>query len=306
MTERTFCAQACREEPIIGSATQADTWLLLEYTGTWHHKAVEESTLSESVKEWVTAQRQALPRLRVQLIKQHNQPVDAPRCFVVVACEGRFLFYTFGLRQYEDLLTLDIADIARHPQRYQAHRTDEPLYLVCTHGKHDQCCAKFGLPIYNELRALVGEQAWQTSHLGGDKFAANLVCFPHAIYYGHVTRSDVPRIVEAYRQEQIYLAKYRGQSCYNAVEQAADYFLRRACHNNDLQAFRLVEARQESESLLFSIVFQATGDESRHTLTLVCEPREVTSYSTCKGIWRHTITYYHLRHYSHAPLVALS
>src|SRR3712207_7735232 len=26
------------------------------------------------------------------------------------------------------------------------------LYAVCTHGRHDKCCAKFGLPVFCALR----------------------------------------------------------------------------------------------------------------------------------------------------------
>ena len=33
---------------------------------------------------------------------------------------------------------------------------DGPLYLVCTHGKRDRCCARYGRPLYDALRERAG------------------------------------------------------------------------------------------------------------------------------------------------------
>lgn len=309
MREITFCAQACRDEqePFIGSAAHADAWLLIEYTGAWQRSAVKDSALPESVKQWLAAQSDAFPRLRTQLIKQHTRPVTNPLCFLALVREGEATLYRFELNRYEDLLTLDLGAIARDEQAYQANRYDKPLYLVCTHGKHDQCCAKFGMPIYNEFVSLVGDQAWQTSHVGGDKFAANVVCFPRGVYYGQVTRSDVALIVERYQHHEVHLERFRGQSCYKPIEQAAEYFLREQTQNYDLRAFRLLEAGQvQDDSSLFSAIFQEAGNGRLHTITFACEKRELTSYSACKGLWKHTVPYYYLRQHSVADSPALA
>ncbi|HYI94928.1 MAG TPA: sucrase ferredoxin, partial [Bryobacteraceae bacterium] len=94
------------------------------------------------------------------------------------------------------------------------------------HGNHDKCCSKFGLPVYELLKQAVGDRAWQCSHVGGDRFAANVVCFPYGIYYGHVDLEDVPKIVEASARKEIYLKNYRGRACYSKCDQVAEYFVR--------------------------------------------------------------------------------
>ena len=49
---------------------------------------------------------------------------------------------------------------ARPPRT--AQRVDHPLLLVCTHGKHDPCCARYGRPLYEALRdELAPDWVWQ-------------------------------------------------------------------------------------------------------------------------------------------------
>jgi hypothetical protein len=53
--------------------------------------------------------------------------------------------------------------------------SEEPIYLVCTHGRHDACCAVRGRPVAAALAAAYPERTWECSHIGGDRFAANVV-----------------------------------------------------------------------------------------------------------------------------------
>src|SRR5439155_25430625 len=74
----------------------------------------------------------------------------------------------------------------------------EPLYLVCTHGRHDPCCAERGRPLAAAMSDAGGDRAWECSHIGGDRFAGNLLCFPHGLYFGRAGPQDGPRIAAAY------------------------------------------------------------------------------------------------------------
>ena len=54
-----------------------------------------------------------------------------------------------------------------------------PLVLVCTNGRHDPCCATFGRPLARVLReGAQRDDVWECSHIGGDRFAANIVILP--------------------------------------------------------------------------------------------------------------------------------
>ena len=64
---------------------------------------------------------------------------------------------------------------------------------VCTHGRHDACCAERGRPVAAALAAAHPEQTWEVSHIGGDRFAANVLVLPDGLYYGRVSAADAPR-----------------------------------------------------------------------------------------------------------------
>ncbi|GCE49657.1 hypothetical protein EI42_02041 [Thermosporothrix hazakensis] len=296
MIERRFCAQISREaaEPFIGTAVHIDAWLLLEYTGPWNYYAVEDSALPESVKGWIASLKEAYPRFRTQFIRQNTRIQKTITCFFVIAQEGRQAVYKFQFGSYEDLLSINFSAILSGHASYNSYLSQDPIFLVCTHGKHDHCCAKFGMPIYNELTRLVGAQAWQTSHVGGDKFAANLVCFPHGLYYARVTISELPHIVAAYRNGEVYIPKLRGRSCYSPIAQAADCFLRAQTRSTALNAFKLVDI-QEVETDTYTVTFSSHTDHSIHMLTLSVELKNVACFSTCKGMHQNRITYTRLQ-----------
>ena len=75
----------------------------------------------------------------------------------------------------------------------------EPLFAVCTHGKRDRAARKFGRPLYDALRDQSDpEWVWQCTHVGGDRFAGNLVCFPEGLYFGRVGLGDVAPLLDHY------------------------------------------------------------------------------------------------------------
>ena len=130
-------------------------------------------------------------------------------------CELRRL----ELDRHDDLIGLDLAT-AGSP-------VEHPLFLVCTHGKHDRCCAKYGRPLYDAVREQVDEGwAWQSSHVGGDRFAGNLVALPDGAYYGRVEPSEAWAVLEASFAGRVHLARYRGRSCYGFAGQAAELGVR--------------------------------------------------------------------------------
>ena len=47
---------------------------------------------------------------------------------------------------------------------------------------------------------------WQSSHVGGDRFAGNLVVLDDGVYYGRVEPSDAWPVVEAALERRIHLA----------------------------------------------------------------------------------------------------
>lgn len=219
---RPFCSDISREndEPLGATASRIDRWLLLEYRGLWSSDALAGSGLSDQVKARLRELRGVHPRTRLLLIRRPDRRHH--RTLAVYVADSR--------QGHERLARLDIArheDLRGIDPWADASQVDDPLFLACTHGKHDACCARYGRPLFEALSEQVGaESAWQCTHVGGDRFAANAVCLPHGVYYGRLERDEVPVLVDEYLAGRISLAHYRGRSCWPFAVQAAERRIR--------------------------------------------------------------------------------
>ena len=162
----------------------------------------------------------ARPRTRLLFIRRPDRRGrEELRAYAATSREGEESLRCASFSSYEELRTLDLAR-AGEP-------LDRPLFLVCTHGKHDPCCARYGRPLFDALAEQVEEEAvWQTTHIGGDRFAGNLLCLSRGVYYGRVERKDAGRVLDAHLEDTIELAHYRGRSCYSFAAQAVERDIR--------------------------------------------------------------------------------
>lgn len=226
-----FCTQLAQQagEQIYGSAAAETTvWLVLEYPAPWGAKAVQESDLPPAIKQALLGWERQIPGARLQLIKQGPHRVGEKLAFYVGLSDAHHpCLYRFALADYDELLTLDIPAVAQRSPHYQAHLVTETLFLVCTNGKRDQCCAKWGLPVYQAMAAYDRSATWQTTHTGGHRFSATLIALPHGIAYGWVEPHEVRELMDRYRQGALHrLDRYRGRTCYDNITQVADAIVR--------------------------------------------------------------------------------
>jgi hypothetical protein len=98
-----------------------------------------------------------------------------------------------------------------------------PLLLVCAHGRRDRCCARFGVPPARELAARYPDQVWETTHVGGHRFAANLVILPHGLYFGPVDPAAAHRAIDACQLGEITARRHRGRAGQDTVAQEAEH-----------------------------------------------------------------------------------
>jgi hypothetical protein len=247
---RPFCSDISREnnEPLGATASRIDHWLLVEYRGLWSHDALVGSGLSDQVKARLGSLTKQRPRTRLLLIRRpdrrHHPGVAV---FVADSRPGKERLGRLELERHEELRNLDPFSAAEP--------TEESLFLACTHGKHDPCCARHGRPLFEALSEEVDAQwVWQSTHVGGDRFAGNLVCLPHGHYYGRVERDDVPALVDEHLAGRISLAHYRGRSCWPFPVQAAE---RRVRVDEGLTAFGdLSLARVERADERLTVTFE--------------------------------------------------
>ncbi len=274
-------------EPLTATAARASIWILLEYNEIWGAKALEESNLPESVKNFLINQSAKLPNVRFQFIKQagNNQGI---RFYVAHANPINPMLFRFRLESYEDLLDMNIEEIAA--ARSDQTLSEDRLFLVCTNGKRDACCAKNGLPLYNALSSIAGRDVWQTTHIGGHRFAGTMVCLPHGICYGRVPPEDAPAIVQAYQTNSLLPAYYRGCVAYDAPAQAVEAFLRQQTGERSLDAFRLRSVQPESEN--HWLVQFDSADGAQYHVRVRAEPSTFTVYESTRNAEPNPITQY--------------
>jgi hypothetical protein len=82
-----------------------------------------------------------------------------------------------------------------------------------------------------------GPAVWECSHIGGDRFAATLLLFPHGINYGRADVLDAGQMVDEYRAGRVMLAGLRGRSAYRFLEQTAQDAARRAFGDLRIEAY---------------------------------------------------------------------
>jgi hypothetical protein len=227
-TDLPYCSSvsAASSEALTGTASRYRLWLMLEQPGPWGHRALIESGLPIEVGSHLRVMGRQLG-MRVLLIKQRERLQGPRQCyFAYTGVEERRL-RSLELDDPADLLDADLPALAAQRFEGVGEEVAGPLYLVCTHGKHDPCCAREGGPLFRALKGSGDEAVWECTHIGGDRFAGNLVCFPHGMYFGRVTPAEGPRVAEAYARGHIALHRYRGRSAFPPAVQAAEEEVRR-------------------------------------------------------------------------------
>jgi hypothetical protein len=267
--EDLFCSQLSRQagEQLFGTAVaNIKTWLLLEYNRPWQAKATDDNELPTAVQSWLREQIEAVGNARLQFIRQLKSQATLS-FFVALPENGRL--YRFELDKYEDLFALDAAAIVAGAASYDSFQWSQPLYLVCTNGKRDRCCALWGAAFFRAMQPLAGTAVWQTTHLGGHRFAPTMLTLPDGLMYGRLSVERATNFLAALQQGEIVLDNYRGRAQYEPVIQAADYFLRQETGETAIPAFRYI-SHQNGNGSQWRIHFIAS-DGTVHEVAVEAE-----------------------------------
>jgi hypothetical protein len=270
MSDTCTLSSLAANEPLAATAVEnVATWLLIEQDGGWGKKGLDDAPMDDDVRAHLLAAvakaNAAAPRsaqVRPQLVRQEASAGSA-------RIEGvRLLVARAGaptervtLPDPRPALDIDVAAWLLGELPAAVVKDTRPLVLVCTHGKRDRCCAEHGLAFYRALATRWpsgGEtpDLWQSTHLGGHRFAATAVTLPDGYQYGRLSPANAPAFADAIEAGRLYdLATLRGRSTLPAPAQAADLHLR--------QTHALVAPNE------VSVVGIAPGDgDGRWTVTL--------------------------------------
>jgi hypothetical protein len=205
-----------RGDSPVATAAPAQRWLLIEQPGPWGREALAESRFDAAVAP-LLARRSRAENVRLLLVRR---PGDR------LADSGRRWAYADSRPGREGLwwsVRSSDSDLVDAPwDGSVGEPAHGPVYLVCTHGGHDACCALRGRPLARSLPAPGPADVWECSHLGGDRFAANLLVLPHGFYYAQVP-GDGAEIVAAHASGHVALPWLRGRAGVPPAAQAAQH-----------------------------------------------------------------------------------
>lgn len=227
-TQPPRCSIAARErgDVPIGTAVPASRWLLVGHPGPWPEKPIAAEPIAEVAGE-LSGQLNRFGA-RLQLVRRHGrrddpaepsagesgqvEEVDQPVFLVDVS---RGLVGRATWRTPQDLVALagrfdDLPD-----------PTTEPLFLVCTHGRKDVCCAIDGRVVTAVLDDVLPGAVWETTHLGGDRFAGNAAILPEGSMYGRLDGDSAPQVVLDHLDGHVDLDRWRGRCSWAPAAQVA-------------------------------------------------------------------------------------
>ena len=150
-----------------------------------------------------------------------------------------------------------------------------PLFGVCTHGRHDVCCAERGRPVAASLTAAYPTETWEVSHVGGDRFSANMVVLPDGLYYGRLDPASAVTVAGLHHEGRLDPELLRGRSTLPMSVQYAEIALRRHLGEDRLDAVRL--RRRDGETSVFTHDGPAGGaDWAVRVRRVLAEPARLT------------------------------
>jgi hypothetical protein len=217
-----FCADHSREiqEDVIGSATNHQTYILVECPTPWVSEAFNSKWVPDNLRILVADVKRAKLSIHFLLIANDETHREEQTTLLIYQQEkglsNGYRKQEFKLPNIEQVagvvrkwltgVSLD-DEIASNPTRD---------ILVCTHGSHDQCCAKYGNPFYFHAQNTIFDlqlnhlRIWRSSHFGGHRFAPTAIDFPQGRYYGVLDQDTFKSILTQTGNIECLNKVYRG------------------------------------------------------------------------------------------------
>jgi hypothetical protein len=260
-------------ESLTATASFGRRWLLLEVAGAWGPNAFRDSPIVDPVVGARIERRAAADGFRIVAIRRPGRARHADglrwRWARVDSTPGSESVVWGEAAGYLDYLTV--------PFDESGTRSEFIVIAVCAHGRHDQCCATRGRFVAAALEKDDPEAVWECSHIGGDRFAATMLLFPHGINYGWADTLDPRQMVSEYRAGRVVLTGLRGRSAFRFLEQAAQDAARKTFGDLRIDAYEPIQSGRITERSWEVILADSHGQIRVELAETLTEP----VYSNC-------------------------
>lgn len=264
------------DEDLVATASPGTRWLLVEVASAWGWDVWTQSPALPPEIGTALARRAQRAGMRILAIRRTGRLRGAGRWrWAVVDSDAPRPTVRWGeVDGPGDLLTLPLDGST-------GELSERPVFAVCAHGRHDECCAVRGRSVVERLAAAYPDETWECSHLGGDRFAATTMVFPHGLNHGRVDEHDPVVIADQYLHGRIAPLGFRGRSTHTHVEQAAIAAAVAETGDDRIDAFRPVSVSEPTmDGTDWSVDLDTDGYTVRVDLERV---RTAATYTTCRA-----------------------
>jgi len=233
MTDPIFCSILTQQsgEPLAGTAPYAEHFVFISWPKkNWQYEALEaKGGFPQGLKKWMREQYKVNGKIKILLASRPGLEKHKADIFIY---PGRYYYSTVHPEEILDVLGSHFLHDAT--PSFSLGKLEQDQIFICTHGRHDKCCAKFGQELadkmrYQVLRQKANVEIWESSHIGGHRFAATMIDFPTGRAYGRLTPDAIPNFLESRKQGLVYGSAYRGSVFLKDLEQVAEAQVQHFC-----------------------------------------------------------------------------
>jgi hypothetical protein len=265
-----------RDDPLAGTAGFGERWFLIEIDGAWGAHAILQSRLEPELARALVTRIEAAG-IRPLAIRRTARKADERRAqkywrwAAVDARPGQESVRWGVVDDPHELLDVPLDGST-------GELSAEPVICVCTHARHDQCCAVKGRPVVTALARQYPNETWECSHLGGDRFAATMVVFPHGLQYGRVRSELAVAVIHDYLNGVADPALLRGRTSLPNVAQAAVAFASSLAEDHRIEAFDFISQEKVGEH--YEVKLEHRGSP---LIVTIVETLSAPMLSTCSA-----------------------
>jgi hypothetical protein len=300
--DATACSALSRllGEPLAGTAPVANSWIVLEQPGPWGRKALTQSHLDAAFGA-ALEQAAAAHSARAALIRRPGPHPDdhrgGQRRIWIASTRPAATWLLGGVVddvkelgnlswsgiEHGDLALVQASLPAFEPQA-------DPLLLVCTNARRDVCCASFGRPLVTAMHRRSPGRVWETTHLGGHRFAPTAAVLPHGIVHGRLDVSSASHVLDEARAGRLVLAGYRGRSTFDGPGQVAELAVREATGLTGLDDVDVAAVEQTDGGGQWQVVVRHS-DGRRWSVGVLARELTPARRESCTGADVHPVSY---------------
>ena len=231
MTGSKYCSVMTGQTgaPLAGTAPFAKHFVFITWPKKyWQYEALKsKGGFPEGLKEWMNSQSKISGKISIRLVSSKELTNESADIYVY----PEKIYYSNILPE-EIIGVLMSHFLKKSNSENIAKSIERDLILVCTHGRHDKCCAKFGKELADNLRMQLKDQeenieVFDSSHLGGHRFAPIMIDFPSGRAYGQLTTEEIPNYFESRKEGMVYAQAYRGSVFLPELLQVAEAYVQR-------------------------------------------------------------------------------